>query len=126
MRITTVASASTCGYKDSLATTNEASARRAKYCTNEATTCNSTLGSYKNLNESVSFTLSKSQVNLTRPLSENNSFKPRMPLHPIDGFKVYDHFWIFVLSHMVFWYPENQIENWITVKTLCINHVKIM
>lgn len=50
---------------------------------------NRPLGSYKNLNEPVSNTLSKDQVNLTRPLSENNSFKPLMPLYPTDGFVKY-------------------------------------
>lgn len=47
---------------------------------------NRQLGSYKNINETVSSVLSKDQVNLPRPLSENNSWKLPMPLHPADGF----------------------------------------
>ncbi|GLT53938.1 hypothetical protein SLA2020_271720 [Shorea laevis] len=47
------------------------------------------LGSYKNLNEPVSSTLGKDQLNLTRPFSENNISNPSMPLHPTDGFVKY-------------------------------------
>ncbi|XP_050279572.1 kinesin-like protein KIN-14Q isoform X4 [Quercus robur] len=47
------------------------------------------LGSHKNLNEPLSSTLIKDQVNLTRPLSENNSFKPLIPIQPSDGFVKY-------------------------------------
>ncbi|XP_040990661.1 kinesin-like protein KIN-14Q [Juglans microcarpa x Juglans regia] len=50
---------------------------------------NRPLGSHKNLNETISSTMSKDQVNLTRPLSENNVSKSHMPLHPTDGFIKY-------------------------------------
>lgn len=50
---------------------------------------NRPLGSHKNLNETISSTMSKDQVNLTRPLPENNVSKSHMPLHPTDGFIKY-------------------------------------
>lgn len=50
---------------------------------------NRPLGSQKNLNETISSTMSKDQVNLTRLLSENNVPKSHLPLHPTDGFVKY-------------------------------------
>ncbi|XP_059442530.1 kinesin-like protein KIN-14Q isoform X4 [Corylus avellana] len=50
---------------------------------------NRPLASYKNLNDPVSSTLGKDQVNLTRPFSENNSSNLSIPLHPTEGFSRY-------------------------------------
>lgn len=50
---------------------------------------NRPLGSHKNPNETISSTISKDQVNLKRPLLENNVSKSHMPPHPTDGFVKY-------------------------------------
>ncbi|KAJ7981977.1 Kinesin-like protein [Quillaja saponaria] len=54
-----------------------------------ATLANRPLGSHKNFNEPATNAGAKDQVNFTRPLMENNSYKPAMPLHQADGFVKY-------------------------------------
>ncbi|XP_057948127.1 kinesin-like protein KIN-14Q [Malania oleifera] len=46
-------------------------------------------GSHKNFNESANTAPSKDQTNRTRPLAENISCKPSIPLPPIDSFVKY-------------------------------------
>ncbi|XP_038880393.1 kinesin-like protein KIN-14Q isoform X2 [Benincasa hispida] len=43
------------------------------------------LGSQKNLHGSFNSMVGKEQINLTRPLTENNGFKPSFPFPPVDG-----------------------------------------
>lgn len=43
------------------------------------------LGSQKILHGSFNNILGKEQINLTRPLTENNGFKPSFPFPPVDG-----------------------------------------